>query len=94
MTKIELLKELVSKEAIVSAINQMGMYNSYKIIPNDLFWVLEFSDKDEDLIDSARIRKSIFEIQEHFNVEKMVYPIREMLYRKAFSPIGDADNKL
>ena len=80
-------KDIISNEAIISSINQLDIINICAVKSDDKNWLLVFDEKFNDQKEIENIKKIVFFNQETYQVEKLVSPIREILYKKAFSPI-------
>lgn len=85
MNTIELPKSLNSKNAILKI---LILFNFLDIKKNDKNWEI-ISTKDLSADDFHEIKGNLFQIEECFFIEEKFAPIREILYKKAFSPINN-----
>ena len=85
MKKIVLSKALLSRNAIVNYLAKSPIFTVEEL---DNEWILIF-DTDFSVKEENTIKKKIFEEEQRLFLESQFVIIRNILYKKAFSPIND-----
>jgi len=85
MKKIVLSKSLLSRNAIVNYLAKSPIFTVEEL---ESEWILIFSI-DFSVEEENTIKKKIFEEEQRLFLESQFVDIRNILYKKAFSPIND-----